>query len=76
MFEFCSVKAAGGARIGGEIATFGIGGVAVKNKSVQIVVLKSDHAAGGSAGGVGVGEGNGGGIGGFVFMHLGEPGLK
>ena len=46
-----------GARIGGEIATFGIGGVAVKNKSAQIVVLKSDHAAGGSAGGVGVGEG-------------------
>ena len=50
--------------------------MAVKNKSVRIVVLKSDPAAGGLAGRVGVGEGHGGGFGGFVSMRVGEPGLK
>lgn len=75
-FELRPAKAEGGARMGGEIAAFGIGGVGIKNKSVRIVVLKSDHAAGGLAGGFGVGEGHGGGIGWFVFMHVGEPGLK
>lgn len=40
-FELRPAKAEGGARMGGEIAAFGIGGVGIKNKSVGVVCFNS-----------------------------------